>query len=311
MLSRGKMKQPGESWIKETQRTALTSGTEQGLSCWKFPVCTFWCFLLECGLPGMVEESQTWHLWLRVDPAQGKYPGPGLSLLNQKTNRPNSKVRLCISFPQMIHICRKLNWLVFLPSLIWFFGSIWKHLHRKCKCSAPVRPLSLLQAIPRGASNLSRLITNTSHQGVTTEWNAELPSPGSSPLKEKVSAWGQLSHGFFLAVRPVEGTDSFQGAEWVAEMMSNSFLSGRWAILWLTEGMSWHWEAGGWGCPLTGGTLSQCQVKGQEESSQLPQFIKLVHSEAQFWAWRSWGFPCLGERSDSALWLISFLSSWL
>lgn len=96
-----------------------------------------------------------------------------------------------------------------------------------------------------------------------------MPSPVSSPLNEKVSTWGQVSDRSFAAVWPLEGTGCFQGAKWKAEMMSNISL-GHCAVLWPREGMIWHWEAGGWGCPFTGGTLSQCLVKGQEESFSTP-----------------------------------------
>ena len=53
----------------------------------------------------------------------------------------------------LLHIYRRFNQLIFFPCLLLSgsFATSCKHLHCKDKCLAPERPLSLLEAVPRGS----------------------------------------------------------------------------------------------------------------------------------------------------------------
>ena len=116
------------------------------------------------------------------------------------------------------------------------------------------------------------------------------------------------------------GVDSFwlcalwktQDAKWMAGVMSNSLLSGTLSCVMDNRGDELALRSKGL-CPHGRDIKPKSNQRTGRELPNFPILLNwcILRHPVLFWAWQLWGFPCLGETCDSALWLISLLGSWL
>lgn len=118
-------------------------------------------------------------------------------------------------------------------------------------------------------------------------------------LMRKFPLGGQLCEERFAAVCPLDGTDSIQGARWMAWIMSNSLLS-RTVCCFMTNkkhelglgskglGLSPYWRD----------IKPMWSQRTGREHPHFPSWLNwyILRHLVQLWAWQPWGFPCLGEK---------------